>query len=232
MHSFAVPHPHLGGSYIQLDIQVCEIDNFDWEVFHKSHGDLWNLLGSSIRPFGLTANGKGLYMRIPEIEERDRKRSLVFLTADPDTVLYFLGVDRDAYAQPFKAVDDMYEYVCSTRFFRPSSYVKDGLRANDRKRMAQRELYRRFVEEYVPQNKAAAQGHGKVERLAREQVLEESLERFEKKEEYAIIVQAWRRERKELAHKSEARDSRKRQAGEDKMYADAWINAYGRARER
>lgn len=227
IHSFAVPYPQLYGSYVQLDIQVCEADKFDWEVFHKSHGDLWNLLGSSIRPFGLTANEKGLHLRIPEIEERDRRRSLVFLTADPDTVLDFLALDRNAYAQPFVTVHAMYEYACSTRFFRPTSYARDELRANDRKRMAQRELYRRFVEDFVPHNKAALQAIGDVERTSREQVLEESLERFGKRDELEVRVKAWRREREELAHKSETRDWRKMKAEEDKVYADAWIDAYG-----
>ncbi|KAL8922429.1 MAG: hypothetical protein Q9208_005151 [Pyrenodesmia sp. 3 TL-2023] len=232
MYSFAVPYPQLCGSYVQLDIQVCEADNFDWEVFHKSHGDLWNLLGSSIRPFGLTANEKGLHLRIPEIEERDRRRSLVFLTADPDIVLEFLGLDRNAYAQPFVAVPDMYEYACTTRFFRPSAYVRDELRANDRKRMAQRERYRRFVEDFVPHNKAALQEIGDVERMSRVQVLEESLERFGKRDEFETRVRAWRREREELARKSETTDWRKRQAEEDKVYADAWIDAYGLTRKK
>ncbi|KAI4175568.1 MAG: hypothetical protein LQ343_001559 [Gyalolechia ehrenbergii] len=140
LYSFAVPYPDLDGSFVQLDIQLCKAKDFDWEVFHKSHGDLWNLLGSSIRPFGLTANNIGLHLRIPEIERSDRKRALIFLTADPTTVLDFLQLDKEPYWQTFDTVDDTFEFACSTRFFRAAAYVKHGLKANDRKRMAQRDL--------------------------------------------------------------------------------------------
>lgn len=225
MYSFAVPHPDLDDSYVQLDLQICQPQDFYWEVFHKSHGDLWNLLGSSIRPFGLTANDKGLHLRIPEIEEHDRKQSLIFLTADPGTVLNFLHLDGAAYTQPFDTVDEMFEFACSNRFFRPEAYVRDGLKANDRKRMTQRNLYRLFVDEFVPRRTATSQANGSAERLTRQQVLEEALHKFERKPEYEARVKAWRMEREELAHKSEAREWRKARAVKDSAYADAWIDA-------
>ncbi|KAI4128930.1 MAG: hypothetical protein LQ338_002482 [Usnochroma carphineum] len=224
LYSFAVAYPDLAGTFVQLDIHLCEPTDFDWEIFHKSHGDLWNLLGSSIRRFGFTANDKGLHLRIPEIEEHDRKKSLVPLTAEPDTVLDFLRLDRSAYAQPFDSVEDMFEFACSTRFFRPDAYVKDGLKANDRKRMAQRDLYRRFVDDFVPKVTGAIQENGEVEGMTRAQVLAEALERFGKRHEYEARVKAWRKEREELAHKQEMREWRKAQAMNDTAYADAWID--------
>ena len=43
--------------YIQLDIKICpSLKIFNWELFHAAHGDLWNILGSTIRKFGLTVN--------------------------------------------------------------------------------------------------------------------------------------------------------------------------------
>ena len=67
--SFAVLYE---GAYIQVDIHVCPLDTFEWQVFHQSHGDLWNLLGNMIRPLGLTANPQGLHVRIEDIEAFDR----------------------------------------------------------------------------------------------------------------------------------------------------------------
>ncbi|KAL8656416.1 MAG: hypothetical protein Q9210_000275 [Variospora velana] len=224
LYSFAVPYPGLEESYVQLDIQICPLEDFEWEVFHKGHGDLWNLLGSSIRPFGLTANNKGLHLRISEIEDYDRKKSLVFLTADPAAVLNFLGLDTHAYKQSFDTVDDMFGYACSTRFFRPEAYVRDGLKANDRKRVAQRDLYRRFVDVFVPHRSATTQEDISAP-ATREQVLEEALDQFARRDEYEARVREWRREREELAHKQVMKGLRKAQALEDNAYADAWIDA-------
>ncbi|KAI4170039.1 MAG: hypothetical protein LQ348_007185 [Seirophora lacunosa] len=224
LYSFAVPYPGLDGSHVQLDIQICQLENFEWEVFHKAHGDLWNLLGPSIRPFGLMANDKGLHLRISEIEDFDRKRSLVFLTADPTAVLDFCRIDTHAYTQKFDSVDDMFEYACSSRFFRPEAYVRDDSRAKNRKRIAQRELYRRFVDIFMPRKSVTTQEDSSAPET-REQVLEEALEQFGRWNEYESRVREWRKERKELARKRAMKELRKAQVLGDNAYADAWIDA-------
>ena len=53
------------------------------------------MLGTTIRPFGLTANAKGLHVRIEEIELLDRKRSTIYLTKDPREVCQLLGLDGE-----------------------------------------------------------------------------------------------------------------------------------------
>lgn len=225
LYNLAIPYPDLEDNFVQLDVHLCEPEDFGWEVFHQSHGDLWNLLGTSIRPFGLTANDTGLHLRIPEIEEFDRKKSLVFLTADPDTALDFLLLDGETYWQFFDTLTAMFEFACSTRFFRPEAYVRDGLKANDRKRMAQRDVYRRFVEDFVPSGTTAGHDEEDTKGLTRKGVFEEALEKFGKRSELEAKVIAWREERKELAHKQATRQWRKRKALADEAYADAWINS-------
>ncbi|KAL9586639.1 MAG: hypothetical protein Q9212_000774 [Teloschistes hypoglaucus] len=226
---FAVPYPGREGNYVQVDVHVCESKHFDWEMFHQSHGDLWNLLGSSIRPFGLTVNNTGLHVRIPEIENHDRKKSLIFLTADSHTMLEFLYLDRAAFSRSFDTVESMFEFVCGNRFFRPEAYIRPDLKANDRKRLAQRELYRRFVDDYVPCRTVGPQRIDGVHELTRPEVLDEALEKFEKKSEYGARLQGWRKEREELAHKHASREWRKRKAAADEAYAEAWIKSLRRS---
>ncbi|KAL8769412.1 MAG: hypothetical protein Q9209_004640 [Squamulea sp. 1 TL-2023] len=224
LYSLAVPYPGIEGSFVQLDVHICKADDFEWKLFHASHGDLWNLIGTSIRSFGLTANDKGLHLRIPEIEHENRKRSMVFLTAEPDTVLGFLGLNKDTYARPIDTVEAMFEYTCSCRLFRPEPYKKVDLKSNDRKRMGQRELFRQFVEEFLPSRISMAQNIGDAAGVTREDVYEEVLERFGKREEAETRIRAWRQERDELEQKQATRRWRKEQAQEDNAYADAWIN--------
>lgn len=221
--SFAVPYPNLAGKYVQLDVHVCPPSTFDWQVFHQSHGDLWNLLGTTIRPFGLTANDAGLHLRIPEIEELNRKRSMIFLTCEPNDVLSLLGLDTETYSTPFESVEAMYEYVVGCRFFRGETYVRGDLKANDRKRLAQRELFRRFVDIWLPQNECWVETRiGREPTLMREDVCELALERFGKRQEYEERVSAWRNERRELIAKQEGREKRKANAVELEEYTNAW----------
>lgn len=225
--SYAVPHPELPNAYVQLDVHVCEPSTFAWELFHHSHGDLWNILGSTIRIFGLTANNVGLQLRIPEIDTLDRRQSLLHLTSDADAVLDFLRLDRRGRWRAFASVEELFAYAASTRFFRKEAYVRDTLKANDRKRMAQRELYRRFVEEWVPTFKGDG-GEG-AEGLTRKGVLEEALGVFGKRGEYEERLRKWRAERGGLSIKQQANGARRANAVADVEYADAWIRELGRA---
>ena len=87
--SFAVSYPDQADQHVQIDVHVCPLGTFAWHFFHQFHGDLWNLLGTTIRPFDLTANDVGFHIRIPEIEDLNRKRAFVLLTSEPSEVLEF-----------------------------------------------------------------------------------------------------------------------------------------------
>lgn len=146
------------------------------------------------------------------------------MTCDPDAVLEFLGLDADAYKRPFESVEALYRYVCGCRFFSNEWYVRGELKANDRKRMAQRELYRAFVEDWLPENvHSVGQQKDKTARSSRDDTLEECLNRFGKREEYEKRVEAWRKEREELLAKQEMRRKRKANAAELEEYASAWM---------
>lgn len=96
--TLALPHPTLSDAHIQVDIHLCPtVAEWEWLLFLHAHGDIWNLLGTSIRPFGLTATDAGLFLRDPAIERFDRKRSMIFLTRDPAEVLDLLGYEEDEY---------------------------------------------------------------------------------------------------------------------------------------
>ncbi len=81
-------------------------------------GDLWNILGTTIRPFGLTVNDKGMYLRIPEIELLDRKKSMIYLTDSPSQILQFLGLDEEKWWAEFGTRREMFELAAGCRMFR------------------------------------------------------------------------------------------------------------------
>jgi hypothetical protein len=167
--------------YIQVDVRICtSVAKMQWMLFKHGHGDLWNILGSVIRPLGITIDDDALWLRIPEIETMHRARAKVYLTAEPAEILHFLGLPifaggKDLWSHPFATAEEMFEYVASNRLFwiNPEAgtacgYEHDNvavedlgakgrqeLKANDRKRIKKRPVFSRWWDEFVPAARAA-----------------------------------------------------------------------------
>ncbi|KAI0098274.1 hypothetical protein GGR51DRAFT_538384 [Nemania sp. FL0031] len=153
---------NLGPRCIQVDIHICQsLDYLQWMLFKHAHGDLWNLLGSTIRPFGLTIDEVGLYVRIPEIEKFEKQKAKVLLTTDPSEVLNFLGLKctEKEWEEPFASDQEVFEYAATCRLFWVKPDDSEGgsaeidrrkLKANDRRRMKFRPLFRKWIEEFIP----------------------------------------------------------------------------------
>lgn len=196
-------------TYIQVDVHFCETEKeFTWELFHAAHGDMWNILGTTIRRFGLTVNNYGLYVRIPEIELIDRKKSMVFLTNEPQRVLKFLGLDERTWWARFGTLEEMFMYAAGCRMFYVKEVVNDvegegredtqdksaiegqeggekgkkQLKHNDRQRMATRPIFRQWIEEFIP--KCQREGRNGDLRISRAGIRAEALEQFGVKAEY------------------------------------------------
>lgn len=113
-----------------------------------------------IRPYGLTVSEDALYIRIPEMEQIDKKKARVFLSSSPAKVLDFIMIkNHGEWAKRFSSVDALFGYSSRCKWFyiwlaheneKNSAEVREGLKANDRQRMNQRPVFARWVEEYVP----------------------------------------------------------------------------------
>ena len=185
-------HHHGGGDeplYIQVDVRICaSLRAFQWFLFKHAHGDLWNVLGSTIRPLGLTVDEEALWLRVPEIEGINRSRAKVRVTGEPGRVLEVLGLeDGRVWEEPFATEEGMYEYAATSPMFwvRPLGEDEGGsrvegdkraLKANDRKRMSMRPCYRRWVEEFLP--RCREEGRFAAPRASRSSVAELIFDRF------------------------------------------------------
>ncbi|KAJ4155848.1 hypothetical protein LMH87_001074 [Akanthomyces muscarius] len=193
--------------YIQVDVRISpSLESHRWMLFKHAHGDIWNLVGSLVRPYGLTIDDTGMFIRIPEVEAVYKARAKVHLTSDPDRVLDFLGLPRTGdYAriwvdEPFVDLDAMFEYVthCRMMYITPSAtgppdqanhdeghnLLKDvqNLKHNDRQRMRQRPGFRRWIEEFVP--RCRREGRFTVQGTSRGRITDEALEQFGVGEEF------------------------------------------------
>jgi hypothetical protein len=199
--------------YIQLDVHICHSPkSFKWELFHAAHGDLWNILGSTIRRFGLTVNDRGLYFRIPEIELLDRKKSMIFLTDEPGEVLQFLGLNEDRWWKQFGSREELFQYAATCRMFWIKEEIENGeaegdvvgeiegqeggekgkkkLKHNDRQRMEKRPMFKAWIDEFIPE--CREQGIFGNTKITREEIQADAFSKFGIKEEYETRLKEWR----------------------------------------
>ncbi|KAM0140190.1 hypothetical protein ACHAO1_002419 [Botrytis cinerea] len=199
--------------YVQVDVHICKSEHeFNWELFHSAHGDLWNIIGTTIRGFGLTINNHAFFIRIPEIELADRKKSMVFLTDNPAEILDFLGLDQEKWWKRFSTQQEMFEYAATCRMFwvrgvaeneadgdatgviaergqEGGAEGKKKLKHNDRQRLVKRPIFRAWVDEFIPM--CHEEGKYSDTKITREQIRDEVFERFGIKDEYETRRHDW-----------------------------------------
>lgn len=200
--------------YVQVDIDIFpDVQRLNWVLFKHAHGDIWNLIGATIRPYGLTVDQNALSVRIPEIEPHNSKKAKVFLTSDHTEILEFLGLSPSTYFQgEFESLDAMYEYVAQSRMFwvRPEqaqpaddAAVSDGQNASlpnqegrasvdDEARWSlksndrRRMNYRPAFRKWIDEFKPECrrQGRFSTQQTTREEITAEAMARFHIGEEY------------------------------------------------
>lgn len=221
---FAVPYPsdlpsnEGGDNHVQLDIQRYDtVGKFNWMLFFNSLGDFWNILGTALRRYGLTANDRGLHLRVREIEAENKQQALISLTSDPADVLGFLGLDAKEFNKGWNMLEEMFVFLAQHYFFRRDSYIRvhhlnssssitnggeSGGGRKEKKRIETRAVYRQFVDEFLP----SWQDVGR-KRVLREQVRETVLDRWGKRREYEEKMEKWRKYMEEKPVKEEIRDA-------------------------
>lgn len=104
--------------YCQIDLHVCKsIEHLNWNLWYYAHGDLISMIHNMLRPFDLTINTRGLFLRIPQIRGGTKK---VFITNEPSQALRFLGYDPLApiWETSFQSVDELFQHSTKCRLFR------------------------------------------------------------------------------------------------------------------
>jgi hypothetical protein len=217
--NFAIPWPQEEDGdnqekHVQLDIHICHSQKaLQWGLFHAAHGDLWNILGSTIRRFGLTVNDQGMFLRILEMELYDRKKSMVFLTDEPGKIIEFLGLKEETWWKPFRERIEMFEYAAGCRMFWVKEATDDeakvdmvaevgafegqeggaegkkNLKHKDRQRMSKRPIFKEWIDEFIPRCREEGKlGNAKI---TREEIRDDAFEKFGVEEEYKSRRKDW-----------------------------------------
>ena len=200
--------------FAQVDLLLVAAEPaLPWTLFTRSYGDMQQILGLLQRPLGLTSNDVGLHVRVPEIERAgNRKAAMLLLSGDVGCMLEFLGLDEEAVRRGFGSDDEVFEWCLRGRFWgegvvaalleERSGERNGAMHAGDRERLRKRDMFRRFVDEFLPSHQELWKGK---ESWSREQVLREALRVFPVCETYDVMMHGHNALEKEKAFVKEIR---------------------------
>ncbi|KAF2465842.1 uncharacterized protein BDR25DRAFT_317999 [Lindgomyces ingoldianus] len=148
------------GFWVQIDVKICgygsestavNVERFQWEVFQLHYASVAKILGSMVKPVGLTMDPEGLWVRVEEMEGANFGASKVWLTAELRTVLEVLGLDERVLNKGFGCNKELFEYLSSWWLFNPAHFVERLKNREYRKRLEERaSWWRYFVSEWTP----------------------------------------------------------------------------------
>ncbi|KAF2689529.1 hypothetical protein K458DRAFT_292168 [Lentithecium fluviatile CBS 122367] len=122
----AIPAGGENDFWVQIDIKILEKrdeQSFAWEKFQLNYASGSKMLGSLIKPLGMTIDPEGLHIRVEEMEQTNFPGSMVFVSKDPWDVLKIVGLDRRFLYEGFTGNEQIYQYFASSWVFQPAHFA-------------------------------------------------------------------------------------------------------------
>lgn len=128
----------------QVDLIFTSKQNLTTSVFYFSYNDLNNLVGRFSHKFNLKFGHDGLsYVQRNKSENSVGK---IFLTKEPREIYEFLDYDYDRYLKGFYEIEDVFKFVCSSKYFNTDTFEYENLNHQNRTRNKKRKTYSMFLD--------------------------------------------------------------------------------------
>lgn len=147
----------------QFDLIKAKEDSFKFNYNYLSYNDLGNLIGRVAAAFGFKFAHDGLYIlawyshkgeecSVARVKENgktndcaEHKMEKLFIS-NFDEALEFLGFDSLRFAQGFNTIDDILDFVASSKYFCKDFFLFENRNHDQRKRDVKRPTYLRALE--------------------------------------------------------------------------------------
>ena len=147
----------------QFDLIKAKEDSFKFNYNYLSYNDLGNLIGRVAAAFGFKFAHDGLYIlawyshkgeerSVGRVKENGKtndhaeyKMEKLFIS-NFDQALEFLGFDSLRFAQGFNTIDDILDFVASSKYFCKDFFLFENRNHDQRKRDVKRPTYTRALE--------------------------------------------------------------------------------------
>jgi hypothetical protein len=131
----------------QIDLILTTQSKWETSINYFNWSDLGNLIGKVAHKFGLKWGFEGLVY----VYRTDGKvLGNINVSKDYREVLTFLGFDSDRYDLGFKNLDEIFDYVTSSKYFNPWMFDFETLNRINRERDQKRTTYANFVKHVTP----------------------------------------------------------------------------------
>ncbi|KAF2659402.1 hypothetical protein K491DRAFT_712682 [Lophiostoma macrostomum CBS 122681] len=114
---------------------------FKWQTFQLQYASAAKMIGSMLKPLGLTFDPDGLHLRVEALDNVNMKKSMIFLTKEPREVLSIIGLDTRLLTRSFRESTEVFEYLANSEIFNPAHFSK---------RLKDGDWVKRLLPSYVP----------------------------------------------------------------------------------
>ena len=140
------PCHSIGWRNFQIDLIVTAHDDMKPSVFYFSYNDFGNIIGRSGSKLGVKIGHKGMSLVVRHRDKSDHILKEIFFSKEPHDVLDLLGLSIERYEQGFDTLEEMFEYVATSKYYDPEIYKLEHRSAVSRIRDRKRTTYSMFLE--------------------------------------------------------------------------------------
>ena len=131
---------------IDLIYTGCAEDDFKVALDYFSYNDCGNLVGRLAHRCGFKYGHAGLIYVLRDPTNKSNVIKEIVVTKNTESIHEFLDLDHEAFKQGFDTLEEMFEWVSSSRYFDPSIYLLDNINAVSRIRDRKRKTYMYFLQ--------------------------------------------------------------------------------------
>lgn len=149
LEDFEVKHFKKNGSVMsflyeefQVDLISMPEEDFETAITYYSYNDLGNLMGKLFHKFGIKYGHRGLSM---PLRDGNNQYGEVILSKEESKPFEFLGLDYEHFQRGFDNLEEIFNFVISSKYFSSEPYQYENLNAINRVRDRKRETYKSFL---------------------------------------------------------------------------------------
>jgi|AntRauTorcE11897_2_1112592.scaffolds.fasta_scaffold00946_15 hypothetical protein len=128
----------------QVDLIHMKPKHYETSYFYYSYNDLNNLVGKMIHKFGMKFGHKGLI--VPLRTDNGGVKREITISKDPQKIYEFIDLDYKKWEEGFEDLEDIFEFVVSSKYFSADMFDDSNLNHRSRVRDKKRKVYQSFRE--------------------------------------------------------------------------------------
>jgi len=144
--TFVVKNKHLYSflyKNYQIDLIFQKPKNWETSKVYYSYDPCGNLIGKLFHKFGLKYGLNGLVYPVRNYSGRFVKD--IIISKDNKKIFEFLGLDFERFKSGFNTIEEIFEFIISSKYFNSENFIFENLTNIDRKRNKKRNSYHLFL---------------------------------------------------------------------------------------